>query len=236
MITTIFTSFCVIIFSYLIGNLNFSILISKFFFKKEIRNLGSKNAGATNMLRIFGKKFAILTFLGDFFKGSFCVVLVNVLFKFKPEFLKLSLITFEDCFMNFKIEFQMLAMLGVVLGHIFPIFFNFKGGKGVSTTAGALLFIDFKIFIMVIAFFAFILIISKIVSLSSILTAIFYAAFSALYWFIKFELINFNFSIISFQIWFLITIKSTFLSFIIIAKHKENIKRLIKKTEPKIGR
>lgn len=234
MLTALLNCLYIAILSYLIGSLNFSILISKFFFKKEIRNLGSKNAGATNMLRVFGKKIAIITFLGDFLKGSFCVAFVNIFFK--PEFFKLNPAEFKNFLINFKVEFQMLAMLGVVLGHIFPVFCKFKGGKGVSTTAGALLLVNIKIFIAVVAFFAISLAISKVVSLSSILAAVFYPIFSAFYWFMEFKLNEFNFSVVLFQVWVLITIKSTLLSFIIIAKHSENIKRLINKTEPKIGR
>lgn len=230
----LFCCFFILIMSYLIGGLNFSILISKFYFKKEIRVLGSGNAGTTNMLRIFGKKVAALTLIGDFLKGSFCVLMIDLIV---PMFLK-SNAEAGAFFTNFKIEFQMYALIGVVLGHIFPVFFKFKGGKGIATTAGAMVAVDYKIFTVSIIFFLIVLMISKIVSLSSILTSIFFAIFSAIYWYINLNCgtSHFNFFTAPFKVWFLITTKSTFLSFIIIIKHLKNIKRIIEKTEPKIGR
>lgn len=221
----------ILIFSYFIGSLNFSILISKFYFKKEIVSLGSKNAGTTNMLRVFGKKFAVLTFLGDFSKGLFSVFFVKLIVP------KITKLTFDDSvfFNNFIVDFQMFALIGVVLGHIFPIFFKFKGGKGIATTAGAIFLIDYKIFIAIVVLFLIILLKFKIVSLSSIITIIFYVFLNAIYFFINYKINSFDFSIVSFQVWFSITLKSTLLGFIILFKHAENIKRLINKTEPKIG-
>lgn len=142
--------FILILIAYLLGSVNFSIVISKYVYKDDIRQYGSKNAGATNSLRVRGKKFAIMVLLGDIAKGVAAVLIGG----------------------------QMLGDMGklvagvfVVLGHVYPVFFKFKGGKGVATTTAMVLAFDLRIFCIFVLVFFVILFISKFVSLSSILAS-----------------------------------------------------------------
>ncbi len=110
---------------YLIGSIMFAIIISKFFFKKDIRTLGSGNAGMSNMMRIFGKKIGITTFIGDTLKGTAAVLLGRLLA--------------EQLFAANDITILLSGFIGafaVVIGHMFPLYFGFKGGKGVATGVG----------------------------------------------------------------------------------------------------
>lgn len=220
----------IMFFGYVLGSLNFSILISNFFFKSEIRNLGSGNAGATNMLRNFGKLAGLFTFLFDFLKGFFSVFLVNFwcgifinVYKEFSDFYKSEFI-----FMNF----EMCALFAVVVGHIFPLFYKFKGGKGISTFAGALLAYQLKVFVIVFLVFLFIFLILKIVSISSICATISFVFVNFLFLVFDFRLaVYFNFKMFVF-----IFLKSVLLAILIIVKHKLNIIRLMSGKEPKIGR
>ncbi|OEF99976.1 acyl-phosphate glycerol 3-phosphate acyltransferase [Vulcanibacillus modesticaldus] len=112
-----------IIISYLIGSLSFAYIIGKIFYKIDIRNHGSKNLGGSNAGRVLGKKVGISVIILDFFKGYLAVWLVANIFE-----------------SNFEIS--IISGLFVVLGHLFPIFFGFKGGKGVATSGGVMLFIN----------------------------------------------------------------------------------------------
>ncbi len=220
----------IFMFSYGLGSVNSSILISHAFFKKEVRDYGSGNAGTTNMLRTFGKKAALLTFLCDFLKGVLAVSCFNIIF-----FLFLN--EQHDRFYNlFFVDLQYVALFGGVLGHIFPVFYEFKGGKGIATAAGSILIIDYRIFLVVVLIFLFFVLVFKIVSLASVVVAMFFLVFSSIYWFFKFNLIGLGFSGLEFWLWVLITIKSTLLVFIIIFKHRFNINRIFSGKEPRIGR
>lgn len=108
------------LFSYLMGTISGSFLIGKYIYKVDIRNKGSGNAGTTNAIRVFGVKTGLYTFLIDFIKGSLTVFLVREVF---------------------GLEVQYLALLACVLGHDFPFYMDFKGGKGVATSIGGSLII-----------------------------------------------------------------------------------------------
>ena len=136
--------------AYLLGSLNFAIVISKWFLKNDIRQYGSKNAGATNSLRVMGAKFALLVLFGDMLKG-FVAVSIGEYF--------------------FGQTGALLAGLFVILGHVFPLYFNFKGGKGVATAAAVILAFDFRMFLILVVVFFIVLIITKFVSLSSIIAS-----------------------------------------------------------------
>ena len=143
---------------YLIGSINISILLSR---KKgdDIRNHGSGNAGTTNALRNYGHKFAILVFLFDLFK-SYIPIMILFLLK-----LYLSNTNF------FKFVYPIIIGVGVLIGHIFPIFFKFKGGKGVATFFGIIFAFNILLFITFLAIYLSLLLITKIVSISSVLSA-----------------------------------------------------------------
>ncbi len=123
-------AFCTAALSYLLGSCNMAIIVSKLSRVPDIREFGSGSAGMTNMLRTYGKKLAAITFVGDFLKGSLAVFLARVIFAEA----------------GFAVDLGYVAGIFVVLGHIFPIFFGFHGGKGVATAFGAMLFLNWMVF------------------------------------------------------------------------------------------
>lgn len=106
--------------AYLIGNISFSLIIGKLVFKKDVRNYGSGNAGTTNMIRAFGAKIGVITFIGDALKGMFAAYLGKLLGGM------------DGCY---------IAGIMVIIGHNWPVFLRFKGGKGVATTIGVMLYV-----------------------------------------------------------------------------------------------
>lgn len=139
--------------AYLIGSVNTSIVISKLM-GEDIREHGSGNAGMTNTLRTYGKKVAALVFLGDALKGVVAMLMVM-------PFDLGSLTVYLPYF----------AGICVILGHNFPIYFHFKGGKGILTSAVVIAFIDWRMLILELAIFILFMILTRIVSLSSIMCA-----------------------------------------------------------------
>ena len=137
---------CVII-PYLLGCINFSIVISKKKYHQDIRSFGSGNAGATNMQRTYGTGAAALTFLGDFAKAAVSVIFGICLFGGIGGY---------------------LAALFCMIGHAFPCFYGFKGGMGVAVSAGAILFLDWRIFLILFPCFVAIVALSKYISLGSV--------------------------------------------------------------------
>jgi len=146
------------ILSYLLGSINTAVIVSKKRFGKDIRNEGSGNAGATNTLRTFGKKAAALVFVADFIKGLIAVTVAR-LFVFYSDAPYICLL-----FAGFSVQ----------IGHCFPVFFNFKGGKGVATAAGAAMGIMPFVAIILLSVFAVITALTKIVSLASGICAVVY--------------------------------------------------------------
>lgn len=157
--TDAFNMLLMMIMAYLIGSLNFAIIITKFMKNDDIRKHGSKNAGTTNVLRVFGKSLAVLVFIGDLFKGILAIYFGRMIANF---------INFEYSYIDFLIGFC------VILGHLFPLYFGFKGGKGVLTSAGVVLCQNFWVCIALLSIFAIVFLFTKIVSLSSISAAIGY--------------------------------------------------------------
>ena len=143
----------VIVLAYLIGCVSSAYIISKALFGIDIRTKGSKNAGTTNALRTFGFKAGLLTFLGDYFKGTIAV-LVAMFIAYKGH-LDIDLAKY-------------IAALAVVAGHNWPIFLKFKGGKGVATTYGAMLGIAPLPTLASMLFFIVLVLVTKYVSVGSI--------------------------------------------------------------------
>jgi len=185
--------------SYLFGSIPFGYIFTKIFLKKDIRDMGSGNIGATNVLRTGNKLLAIIVLSLDILKGLIPYLIMHIYFN------ELSLLN--------KIFLCHFA----VIGHIYPIWLKFKGGKGVATYIGFLFGLNPYIAISFLLIWLVVAYISKYSSLGS-LVGIFVAP-------AYFIFINFNFNISIFFI---------YLSFVIVIKHKENIKRLINKTESKI--
>ena len=193
------TSIILIVFFYLIGSLPFALILTKVSGFGDIRNIGSGNVGATNVLRTGNKFLALIVLCLDIFKGFVPFLILEFYFN------DLSLIN--------KIFVSHFA----ILGHIFPIWLRFKGGKGVATYIGFLLSMNLYVGLIFLITWMVIAITTKYSSLGSLI-AILVAP-------IYFIFINFNFYIVIFFI---------YLTFIIYLKHTENIKRLLNKTESKI--
>ena len=148
--------------SYLLGSFNSSILVVRLLKHQDIREFGSHNAGLTNTLRCFGKGCAALTLVGDLAKGIVAVLLSKGI----CELLGTGLTAQNDV--------HFIGYIGgilAILGHVFPIYYHFKGGKGVLVGVSVFLGIDWKVFLCLIVIFAVVLAISKYVSLGSIIAA-----------------------------------------------------------------
>ncbi|MDR1552844.1 MAG: glycerol-3-phosphate 1-O-acyltransferase PlsY [Prevotellaceae bacterium] len=196
--------------AYLAGSISTAIFVGKRFFKIDIRNYGSKNAGATNILRVLGPKAALPVFIFDLLKGVFAVVLVR-LTDFQHE-------------TNPYVSYQILLGICVVAGHIFPIFAKFKGGKGVATTAGVILAMHPYAMLMVFGIFGLCLLTSRYVSFSSVIAAI---CFPLIVIIVFGEIFN-EYETLTMKIF------SLAVACMIIFTHRNNIKRLLNGTESKI--
>ncbi len=203
------------LFGYLLGSFNFAIFISKKFYNKNIKLLGSENAGTTNMLANFGKVPALITLVGDLLKGFLAVLITHFL-------------AFKLFSTNGLLYAKYLVLICAVLGHIFPVFYNFKGGKGIAVTAGAMIFIDIKVLLALVAIFLIVIKFSKIVSLSSLSSSIAYPIITFFF--------NYFNNKISTKTTLVCTIYTTVISIILIFSHKKNIRRIIDKKERKIGK
>lgn len=202
-----------VILAYLIGSINFAVIFSKIFIKKDVRDFGSGNAGATNVLRTAGILPGILTFLFDAMKGFVaCYVGKSIV---------LNLADFSDNKMGIYCAFA--CGLACMLGHVFPIFFHFKGGKGVATAVGIFAVCCPIAIIIGLAVFVILAISTKIVSISSLCATVTVVVCSAIFY-------NRDASLIP-QI-----ILSVMMGVLVFVKHSENIKRLLKGEEKKLGR
>lgn len=207
--------------SYMLGSVCFSIIFTKFFKKGEdIRNLGSKNAGFTNVLRSVGGVAAIFTMLGDFLKCILAIYITKLIFSsVTTDFFTLQYISF-------------FSGIFCSLGHVFPCWFNFKGGKSVLVSAAAIFMTDWKILLTLVCIFLLTLFIFKIVSLSSIVVAVAYPILNALFLVFRKNIFNYlypkHYIICS-------TLLCIIIAGIVLIKHKSNIIRLLNGTEKKIS-
>ena len=144
-----------LIVGYTFGSISVSVILSKFVFKGDVRKYGSGNAGATNMARVYGAKGGLLVLLGDFLKAIIACAVV--------------LLISEDKYTEVCI---MVTGIACILGHAYPIFFNFRGGKGVTVGAAIALIIDWKILAFIFLVFVIVFICTHIVSISSIMGAV----------------------------------------------------------------
>ncbi|MEF2620503.1 MAG: glycerol-3-phosphate 1-O-acyltransferase PlsY [Clostridia bacterium] len=198
----------VAILSYLIGSINFSIIISKKVAGFDVREKGSGNAGTTNMLRTVGKKAALITLVCDILKGVISILLALLIGKIAKE-------------ANNSILVQIAGIL-VIIGHTFPIFFKFKGGKGVATAVGVLLTTNWQIGLICLIFGLVLIALTRMVSLGSITAAI---LFPILILFIKSNyIVEGNYFIYSLII-----------AVMVVFNHRENVKRLLSGTENKLS-
>ncbi|MEG0178739.1 MAG: glycerol-3-phosphate 1-O-acyltransferase PlsY [Oscillospiraceae bacterium] len=210
MINILIASLMSALLAYLLGSINFAIIISKLCYRKDIRTFGSGNAGMTNVLRTFGKGAAAATLIGDIAKGT-----VGVLFG-RTIFILIS----AD---SNPLYGAYIAAIFAVLGHLFPVYFKFKGGKGVSVATGALLAIEPTLIIALVVIFLIVFLCSKMVSLASVICAISY------------PLLTFVLNIYRNTEVLIPTIFAFVIALIVIYMHRANIKRIITGTEYKFG-
>ncbi len=202
------------IIAYCIGSINFSVIFSKKFAGFDVREKGSGNAGTTNMLRSVGKKAAAITLVCDILKG---VVAIGIA------------ILAGNVFSNLDRELLVqIAGVAVVLGHTFPVFFQFKGGKGVATSLGILLMTNWQIGLICLVFALVLMALTRMVSVGSCAAAILFPILTLF--------INTNYTVLtegkSGSTYF---VYSVILAVIVLYNHRSNIKRLLSGTENKIS-
>lgn len=197
--------------AYLIGSISFSVLISKKMAGFDVREKGSGNAGTTNMLRSVGKKAAVITLLCDILKG---VVSIGI------ALIAGNIVKNVD-----KAVLVQIAGILVVVGHTFPIFFEFKGGKGVATSLGVIMMINWKIGLICLVFALVIMAFSRMVSMGSVGAAILFPVLTLF--------INTNFIVEASGMKYFIF--SVILAAMVIFNHRANIKRIANGTENKLS-
>ena len=205
------TYIIIAIIAYAIGSINFSVIISKKMAGFDVREKGSGNAGSTNMLRSIGKKAAILTLVCDILKGVVAVLIAVVVGKLVKNVDKAALVQ--------------IAGILVVIGHTFPIFFEFKGGKGVATSLGVLLMINWKIGLICLVFALVIMALGRIVSLGSVGAAVLCPVLTLF--------IHSNYIVEASGIKYLVF--GLILAVIVIFNHRANIQRIANGTENKLS-
>ena len=205
------TYIIIAIIAYAIGSINFSVLISKKMAGFDVREKGSGNAGTTNMLRSVGKKAAVITLLCDILKG---VVSIGV------ALIGGNIVKNVD-----KAVLVQIAGILVVVGHTFPIFFEFKGGKGVATSLGVIMMINWKIGLICLVFALVIMAFSRMVSMGSVGAAILFPVLTLF--------INTNFIVEASGMKYFIF--SVILAVMVIFNHRANIKRIANGTENKLS-
>ncbi len=203
------TYIIVAILAYAIGSISFSVIFSKKFAGFDVREKGSGNAGSTNVLRTVGKRAAALTLLCDALKGVGAILIAIIAGKIIEDVDKALLVQ--------------IAAICVVLGHTFPIFFGFKGGKGVATSLGVLLMINWQIGLICLVFALVIMVLTKMVSAGSVLAAI---LFPILTLFLGKEhfIVEGNYFVFS-----------IIMALLVMFNHRSNITRILNGTENKLS-
>ena len=198
----------VVLASYLLGSLSFAVIVSRLMGLNDPRSYGSKNPGATNVLRSGSKKAAILTLLLDAFKGWLPVALVLA---YGPEH-------------GAGAGLAALAGLAAFLGHLYPVFFGFAGGKGVATAVGVVVGVNGSLALAVVLSFAIVLFFSRYVSLASMVAAVFAPVF-----YLFGDRVAWQASLPE-------VLSLTGMALLLVWRHRENIHRLMAGTESQLGK
>lgn len=196
----------VIVIAYLLGSLNFSIIISKALMGRDIRSYGSGNAGSTNSYRMMGGKKTLIVMLGDLLKGIVAVLIGGLFFGELGDG-------------QFGGYGQLVAGAAVIVGHIFPLYFGFKGGKGILTAAAVFGVFDIRILAIILGTFIVVVLICKFVSLSSICAAAALPVAAAIFYGVP-------------SVEFFVCLP---LAALVIFMHRSNIVRLIRREESKFS-
>lgn len=211
----IFAAVITVIAAYLIGSVNFAVIFSSAFLKKDVRKMGSGNAGTTNVMRNGGFLPGALTFICDALKGFVASFLGKMIFAY--------IFNNSDLSWANPVYGALICGLACMIGHVFPIFFQFKGGKGVATSVGIFSVCCPLAIILGLVVFALLTILTRYVSLSSIIATVVVVSLSTFFY-------DKSADIIPQMIMVLL------MGIIVIGKHIPNIKRLIEGTEPQIGK
>jgi len=195
--------------AYLLGSISFAVIFSRLLDHDDVRLHGSGNAGMTNMLRTYGVKQAALVCLGDFGKGILAVVFARLLFGWAG-------ITVMDG--------GYVGGFFVLLGHLFPLYFGFRGGKGVLTSAGIMLMLNPVVFLCLVPPIVALILITRIVSLGSIVAAVIY------------PILTYVVLTLQGRPAALDTLFAALIGVIVIFMHRSNIKRLLNGTENRFSR
>lgn len=201
-----------VILAYLLGSISFAVILSKIFLKKDVREMGSGNAGTTNVMRTGGFKLGALTFLGDVLKGLVACLVGKLVFK----------AVFESGD-EWAVYGAFLCGIACMIGHMLPIFFQFKGGKGIATSVGIFAICCWPSMVIGLSVFAIGVLITRIVSLSSI-----FATFAVVSSAIIFSYINDP------ALFWPQAVLASLMGVLVIVKHGSNIKRLLNGTEKKL--
>lgn len=203
------TYIVVTIIAYLLGSISFSVIISKKMAGFDVREKGSGNAGTTNVLRTVGKKASIITLVCDILKGVVAILVAYVAGLIMKDSVDKALLI-------------QLAGIAVILGHTFPIFFGFKGGKGIATALGVLMMTNWNIGLICLVFALVLMILTRMVSLGSIAAAVLFPVLIIFMPHIAY-LVDGNY-----------IIYSILLAVLVVFNHRSNVKRLLTGTENKI--
>ncbi|MFV0352074.1 MAG: glycerol-3-phosphate 1-O-acyltransferase PlsY [Oscillospiraceae bacterium] len=196
---------------YFLGSINFAILVSTKLFREDVRQKGSGNAGMTNVLRNYGKLGAVLTLLGDVGKGILAVWCGNwITMWLLPQGTDWLYCAY-------------IAGICAIVGHMFPVFFKFKGGKGVSVAGGVILALQPLLALILVSIFLLIVVVTRMVSLGSVVGISLYPVV-ALIW-----------ALITHRPVVFCTVFSAIVAGLVVFMHRANIKRIINKTEYKFG-
>ena len=190
--------------AYLLGSINTSIIVSKIMGKSDIRSSGSGNAGVTNTLRVMGKAAALIVVIGDVLKGVLAVLMAKYTY------------TYFGIDGNEMLA-QYFAALFVILGHIYPLYFGFKGGKGIMTGVSTIFVLDWEIAVILLLVFVAIFAITRYVSLGSCISSVMYPVLVYMFH--------------SDEIYFIAL--AAIVAALALYKHRANIQRLIQGTESK---
>lgn len=198
--------FLLIVFAYLVGSIPSAVWLGKRFYKIDVREFGSGNAGATNTFRVLGKKAGIVVLVCDILKGSLSILL--------------AFLSSYNVNSNQFVNLQLALGIAAVVGHVFPVFAGFRGGKGVATILGIVICLTPITSALGLIVFLTVLILTRYVSLSSIMAGISYPIL------LKFILKNDNQTLFIFSI---------FVAILLVITHKKNISRLLKKQESRVN-
>ena len=200
-----------VVIGYLLGSINFGVVVSKGLYHEDVRTKGSGNAGTTNILRTYGKKAAALTLAGDMAKGAVAVWLCHW---------GVAALTGAD--VN-GVYAGYLAAIGAVCGHLWPVWFGFKGGKGIAVAAGAILASEPVVLLALLVVFFAIALATHIVSLASVTVAILYPILTLLWsWYTQRSLL-------------FTSVCTVLMAVLVVWMHRANIQRLLNGTEYRFG-